>query len=244
MECPRCGDRLSRPGDYCLVCRTQVADTVVIDIDRDRATLTMLRGDERLGVTQVTTTPESPPDDEAEIELRNFAGRIADEIHRKRPEAVYVAGDRAVVSRLRSAVTYELRRVGVGAEDPVSAVLDRRDDPSLEVVEATPAEKISGAHTTVIGERRGKRALSLVAAHPHVKKLVPGPIEAGGAAGGAIRADATRADVNGNLRLRVRDGSSVQENRIVTTAGDRKTGEVIREDLNDALGNADLHRDG
>jgi hypothetical protein len=50
----------------------------------------------------------------------------------------------------------------------------------------------------------------------------------------------TRADANGNVRLLVRDGSSVQENRIVTTASDRDTGERVREDLNDALVEADL----
>jgi hypothetical protein len=50
-----------------------------------------------------------------------------------------------------------------------------------------------------------------------------------------LRAKATRADDNGNVRLLVRDGSSVQENRVVTTAGDRDYGERVRTDLNDAL---------
>ncbi|MFC6726392.1 DUF2103 domain-containing protein, partial [Halobium palmae] len=35
-----------------------------------------------------------------------------------------------------------------------------------------------------------------------------------------------------------RDGSSVQENRVVTTAFDRETGEWVREDLNEALDEA------
>jgi hypothetical protein len=38
----------------------------------------------------------------------------------------------------------------------------------------------------------------------------------------------------------VRDGSSVQENRIVTTAGERELGERIRADLNEALAEAGL----
>ena len=50
----------------------------------------------------------------------------------------------------------------------------------------------------------------------------------------------TRADEHGNVRLLVRDGSSVQENRIVTTAGDRDTGERVRDDLNAALDDEDL----
>jgi hypothetical protein len=55
-----------------------------------------------------------------------------------------------------------------------------------------------------------------------------------------VSATATRADANGNLRLRIRDGSSVQENRLVTTAGEKEIGEIIREDLNDALAAREL----
>jgi hypothetical protein len=40
--------------------------------------------------------------------------------------------------------------------------------------------------------------------------------------------------------LLIRDGSSVQENRVVTTAGDRELGERVRADLNDALTEAGL----
>ena len=71
--------------------------------------------------------------------------------------------------------------------------------------------------------------------------MIPGPIDASGRGSRAsITAKVTRADANGNVRLLVRDGSSVQENRIVTTASDRDTGERVREDLNDALVEADL----
>jgi hypothetical protein len=80
-----------------------------------------------------------------------------------------------------------------------------------------------------------------VAEHPHVKKIVPGPIDAGGKGSqSGLRAKVTRADGNGNVRLLLRDGSSVQENRIVTTAMDRETGERVRDDLNDALAAAEL----
>jgi len=240
MECWRCGASLARPGDYCLVCRTENADSVVIDAERDRARVTALRGDERVGTTEITTTPETAASDEGGVELRNFAGLIVDEVHRKRPEDVYAAGDRVVISRLRRDLSYELKRVGVGADDPVAAVCDRQGESSPDVVEGTPAEKISGTHTTLIGGRQGRNALATVAGHPHVKKIVPGPIEAGGAAGGGVHAAATRADANGNLRLRLKDGSSVQENRLVTTVDDRETGEVIREDIDEALADADL----
>jgi hypothetical protein len=109
------------------------------------------------------------------------------------------------------------------------------------VVETAPAEKIGGSHTTLIGGRDGRRAVQTVAEHPHVKKIVPGPIDAGGSGSQAgLRAKATRADNNGNVRLLLRDGSSVQENRIVTTARDVETGERVRADLNEALFDAGL----
>lgn len=235
MECRRCSASLSRPGDYCLVCRTANADCVVVDAERDRTRVTVLRENERVGTTEITTTPEGVESDEGAVELRNFAGLIADEVHRKRPEEVYAAGDRTVITRLHRDLSYELKRVEANADDPVEAVCDRRGERSPEVVEAPLAEKISGTHTTLVGERRGRDALTTVAEHPHVKKVIPGPIESGGAAGGGVHATATRADTNGNLGLRVTNGSSVQENRVVTTAGDREVGEVIREDLNDAL---------
>jgi len=83
--------------------------------------------------------------------------------------------------------------------------------------------------------------ISTVGGHPHVKKIIPGPIDAGGSGSrSGVRAKATRADANGNVRLLLRDGSSVQETRIVTTASDREMGEHVRDDLNDALREAEL----
>jgi len=92
-----------------------------------------------------------------------------------------------------------------------------------------------------VGGRAGQRAVQTVAGHPHVKKVIPGPIDAGGSGSrSGVRAKATRAGENGNVRLLIRDGSSVQENRVVTTARERRLGETVREDLNEALREADL----
>ncbi len=232
MDCRQCASALERPGDYCLVCRTQNADTVVLELERDHAQLTMLSEETVVGATDVRTTPE---DGDAEVvELRNFAGRIADEVRRKRPNEVFAAGDRDVIRTVRADLHYDFYRVG--EENPVEEVLARRGDRSLEVVEADPADKLGGSHTTLIGNRDGMRVIREIACHPHVKKIIPGPITAGGASSDSgVRAKATRSDENGNVRLLLRDGSSVQENRIVTTAMDRKLGERIREDLNEAL---------
>jgi hypothetical protein len=152
---------------------------------------------------------------------------------------VYATGDRTVLRAVRSEVHYEFYRVP--DEDPVSAVVERKGRPALEVVEASTADILGGSHSTLIGERSGQRAIETVAGHPHVKKIIPGPIDASGSGSrGGVRAKATRADANGNVRLLIRDGSSVQENRVVTTAGDRELGERVRADLNEALDEADL----
>ncbi len=239
MECRQCASALERPGDYCLVCRTANADTVVLDLARDRATVTTLYEDEIVGARTVTTTPEEADGESDVVELRNFAGLIADEVRRKRPEEVYATGDREVLRAVRAQLHYEFYRVS--DDDPVTAVIERRGRPSLEVVEGSMAEKLGGSHTTLIGERAGKRALETVASHPHVKKIIPGPIDAGGSGSRTgVRAKATRADANGNVRLLIRDGSSVQENRVVTTAGDRELGEQVRADINEALVEAEL----
>lgn len=238
MDCRCCASSLDRPGDYCLVCRSANADTVVIECDAERATVTTLFDDEIVGQRTVTTTRET---DErwAPTERRNFAGRIADEARRKRPEEVYATGDRAVIAAVRAELHFPFYRVE--DDDPIEAVRRKRGQPALEVVEATVEEKLGGSHSTVIGGRVGRRTLQTVAEHPHVKKIIPGPIDAGGSGSRTgVRAKATRADQRGNVRLLIRDGSSVQENRIVTTAGSRELGEHVRADLNDALSEADL----
>ncbi|WP_418284425.1 DUF2103 domain-containing protein [Halorubrum sp. DTA46] len=257
MNCRRCGTPLRKPGDYCLTCDTANADAVVVEFAADRAHLTMLDEDEIVGETTVTTRPERD-EQLSEIQLRNFAGRVADEIRRKRPGTVYAAGEREPLRETRAQVHHEFYRVPDAeagrdgqrdaASDPagdatpvVAWVLDRRGERALEVVETPPREKIGGSHSTLIGDRKGRKAVSTVAQHPHVKKIVPGPIDAGGTGSRTgLRAKATRAGTNGNVRLLLRDGSSVQENRIVTTAMDRETGERVREDLNEALREAGL----
>ncbi|SDM08224.1 hypothetical protein SAMN04487949_0774 [Halogranum gelatinilyticum] len=249
MNCRRCEAPLRKPGDYCLTCNTANCDAVVVDFRRDRATLTMLDEDEVVGETIVTTLPE-PDEERGGVELRNFAGRVADEIQRKRPETVYAAARRdASEGGGRQGTKYDARDAlretkaqlhhefyRVTGDDPVHSVLDRRGERSLAVVETPPREKLGGTHSTLIGGRKGRKAIGVVADHPHVKKIIPGPIDAGGKGSRTgLRAKVTRADDNGNVRLLFRDGSSVQENRVVTTAMDRETGEWVREDLNEAL---------
>ncbi|WP_435360619.1 DUF2103 domain-containing protein [Haloarchaeobius sp. DFWS5] len=235
MQCRQCATGLEKPGDYCLTCHTANCDAVVLDVDRDRATLTFLDDEDVVGETTVTTMPESG-EETGVVELRNYGGRIADEIRRKRPETVYAAGDRAVIQEVRAQSHHEFYRVRDDGDDPVAAVLDRLGEPALEVVDIPPREKIGGSHSTLIGGRDGQKVIRTVADHPHVKKVIPGPIDAGGSSSrGSVRAKVTRADEHGNVRLLIREGSSVQENRVVTTASDREMGERVRDDLNEVL---------
>ena len=234
MECRQCGSPLDRPGDYCLVCHTTNADTIVLELGRKRAQVTVLDEETIRGERVVTTTPEEPDSEYSLAELRNFAGQIADEVRRKRPEEVYATGNREVLRAVRGQLHHEFYRVD--ADDPVEHVLDGQGEAPLEVVEASVAEKLGGTHSTLIGGRDGRAVLEVVAEHPHVKKIIPGPIDAGGSSSRTgLRAKATRADDHGNVRLLVRDGSSVQENRVVTTAGNREDGERVGADLNDGL---------
>jgi hypothetical protein len=229
--CGACGSSIEKPGDYCLVYRSANADGIVIETGKAAATLTILDGETAVGETTVTTTPEAG--ERARTERRNFAGRIVDETRRKRPESVYMAGDRDTLRRVRADLAADCYRVD--ADGPVAAAVDLRGERDLAVVDAPPEELIGGSHSTLVGGRSGERAIRTVTDHPHVKKVVPGPIDAGGSAGGGVRAKVTRADDNGNLRLLIRDGSSVQTNRVVTTAMDRTRGERIGDDLDAAL---------
>ena len=239
MECGRCGAQLDRAGDFCLTCRTPSVDSVVLDCGRERAAATSLADGERVGTWTVTTIEEDG--ENRPRERRNFAGRIADEVHRKRPETVYATGDREVLRAVRARLHYDCRRIADPGDDPVATVLERADEPALAVVETPPREKLGGAHSTLVGGRTGRDAIGVAADHPHVKKVIPGPIDAGGRGSRTgVRAKATRADSNGNVRLLLRDGSSVQEVRVVTTAADRDQGERVREDLDRGLADADL----
>ncbi len=237
QTCRTCGATLAKPGDYCLECRSPNADGVVVEATAARATLTILDGETILGAPTITTTPEAG--ELAGTQRRNFVGRIVDVIRRKRPDAVYMAGDRDLLREIRATIRYDCYRVA--ESDPVAAAIATRSERALDMVETPPAEKIGGSHSTLIGGRDGREAVLTVAKHPHVKKVVPGRIDAGGTGSQTgVRAKATRADDNGNVRLLVRDGSSVQENRVVTTARNRELGERVREDLNERLVAADI----
>jgi Predicted metal-binding protein len=95
--------------------------------------------------------------------------------------------------------------------------------------------KRGGTHTTLIGDRAGRRIASLVASDSRIKKLIPGIIQVKGPSGGAFRAKVLRPDNRGNLRLLFTQGTSFQEIMLITTAADVSEGEAISDDLNSKI---------
>ena len=92
--------------------------------------------------------------------------------------------------------------------------------------------KRGGIHTTIIGDRKGRKIASVVSSHVAVKKIIPGIIQSKGPSGGSFRAKVLRPDARGNLRLLFTQGTSYQEIILVTTAGDIAEGEAISDELN------------
>ncbi len=98
--------------------------------------------------------------------------------------------------------------------------------------------KLGGSHTTIIGGRTGRKAAETVAWHPKVKRIIPTVISVKGSAGGKTTAKVLRSDTRGNLRLLISSGTSAQELRIITTAGDFLEGELLRRELSKMLSEA------
>ncbi|MDR2943986.1 MAG: DUF2103 domain-containing protein [Methanosarcinales archaeon] len=95
--------------------------------------------------------------------------------------------------------------------------------------------KRGGIHTTLIGERKGRKIASLVSSHEAVKKIIPGIIQSKGPSGGSFRAKVLRPDARGNLRLLFTQGTSYQEIILVTTASGLEEGETLLDELNDLI---------
>jgi hypothetical protein len=100
-----------------------------------------------------------------------------------------------------------------------------------------PKSKLGGSHTTIIGERQGRKIVALISQHSEVKKIIPSVItvRSKGVSGGVITGKVQRPDERGNLRLLISFGTSFQELRIVTTVGDVHEGERIMNELNAML---------
>ena len=112
------------------------------------------------------------------------------------------------------------------------------DDTTVKSKEASLKEKLHGAHTTVIGDRQGKKILAIISQHEKVNGIIPSVITVRGKSspGGNLNAKVLpHPDEHGNLRLLLSHGTSAQEIRIVTTVATREEGEPLVEELNAML---------
>lgn len=234
MKC-ECGSELSYPTAYCLACGKKNALACGLYIS-SKIYLVF--------IGKVIETLSFKIYDEEES-IRNLFEVLAERIHDRRVEEVYVCGEdekcidfgfenlkRYSLSDLRIYVTQPM-----GFDEFVSKLRDfvlKKEE--LKKVDIPPEEKIQGAHTTVIGGRHGREYLYRVACCEYVKKIVPGVITGGASSlGGGVRFKITRCDDKGNLRALLIDGSSVQEIYIITTAKNKEQGEIILKILKSAF---------
>ena len=228
MRCPNCFSELPSPTAYCLRCGSKNVLGCGIFAYEDRLFVLFL-GKKAEEILKFKLYDDS---------IRNTFEVLAERLHERRVEEVYVSGSSKDVIEFASenVKRYSLTPISVYITDPFPTheeFFDRlsehlRTVRELKKVDIKPEDKIHGAHSTIIGGREGLEFLRAVAKSEYVKKIVPGVIEAKGTAqGGGVRFKLTRCDDRGNIRALLIDGSSVQEIHIVTTARSREEGEIV-----------------
>lgn len=114
-------------------------------------------------------------------------------------------------------------------------VLEHTNAEELESIDKKPEKKVGGSHTTIIGGRNGQNAIHKVAPVSYVKKVIPGTIDVGGSSGNGFRVESKRVENNGNLRVLLKHGGTIQTVRVVTTASSKSQGEIVKEQLDSVL---------
>ncbi len=230
MRCEKCFAELKSPTSYCLNCGHRNALGGGIFADERRIYLFFVGKDrEESHAFRLYEEEES---------IRNVFEVIAERIHEKRLEEIFVSGKSEDLIDLASEMVKRvaLTPLTVCLTEPFESPKDffehlvkhLRTVRELKKVDIKPEDKIHGAHSTVIGGREGMKFLQRIARSEFVKKIIPGVIEAKGTAvGGGVRFKLTRCDDRGNIRALLIDGSSVQEIHIVTTARNKEEGEVV-----------------
>jgi len=230
MRCPNCFAELSSPTAYCLYCGSKNAIGGGLFVAGNRVYLFFIgkHAEETLSF-KLYNEEES---------IRNTFEIIAERIHERRVDEIYVSG---ISDELIEKASEMLRRTVLSpvsiyvtdtfqsAEEFFKHLIEHlRTVKELKKVDIKPEDKIHGAHSTIIGGREGLKFIHKIASSEYVKKIVPGVIEAkGSAVGGGVRFKLTRCDDRGNIRGLLIDGATVQEIHIVTTARNKEEGEVI-----------------
>lgn len=226
MNCDVCGKNLDQPGDYCLNCGTQNCEAVYVATEDNNADITFITSDKLLGTIKLDWRKNDNDKMQKTVE-RNFVGRIVDVVRRKKPDFLYVNSQPKRIRSIRSYFGDLDIFVFEPDSDPISEIQTHISTRGLETVDKDPKDKLGGSHTTVIGDRNGQSVITSVASCPFVKKVIPGPIDGGGNSGGGFRAEVTRAGSSGNIRVLIKEGGTVQTIRVVTTAPDRESAEVV-----------------
>ncbi len=226
MRC-ECGNPLPSPTAYCLYCGRRNALSCGLYVSSKVYLVFIGKLVETLSFKVY----------EEEESVRNLFEVVAERVHERRVEEVYVCGEdeKAIDFGFENLRRYSLSDLKIYLTQPmkfeefVSKLKDFvTKKGELKKVNIPPDEKIQGSHSTVIGGRQGRGFLHRVACCEFVKKIVPGVITGGASSlGGGVRFKITRCDEKGNLRALLIDGSSVQEIYIITTAKNKEQGEII-----------------
>lgn len=230
MRCRNCKAELEEDFDFCLYCNTRNADYSALYFG-NKLYLTFIGDSVRTTGFRIYDEPES---------LRNLFEIVAEKIHRKRVDEVFVCGEdwKKIEFAERMVRMYSLTDLKTYVSEPMDFeeflenllrfLKKRREIAKVDI----PAEKkIGGSHSTIIGGREGRNLVLKIASSEYVKKIIPGVIENSGTATGSVRLKLTRADERGNIRGLLIHGGSVQQLHIITTAKDMEEGEFILKNL-------------
>ena len=226
MRC-ECGFELKSHNSYCLACGRVNALACGLYIDLKVHLITIGR----------VVEMESFKIYEEEKSIVNLFEILAERIHEKRVEDVYVCGENYKLidfgfENLRRCAISDIKIYRTNPL-PFDEFVSRLKDfivrkRELKRVEISPEDKIQGSHKTIIGGRIGREKIYRIATCEFVKKIVPGVITCSGSpSGGGVRFKVTRCDERGNVKGILVDGSTVQEIHIVTTAKNKEQGEVV-----------------
>jgi len=226
MKC-ECGNPLPSPTSYCLVCGRRNALACGLYVSSKIYLIFIGK--------VIETIPFKIYDEEQSI--RNLFEILAERIHDRRVEEVYVCGENEnlIDFGFKNLKRYSLSNLRIYLTQPMKfdEFVSRLKDfvmkkEEIKKVNLSPEYKIQGSHSTIIGGRQGKDFLYRIACCEYVKRIVPGVITGGSSTlGGGVRFKITRCDEKGNLRALLIDGSSVQEVYIITTAKNKEQGEII-----------------
>ena len=230
MRCRNCQSELEEDLDFCLFCNTRNADYSAVYYGK-KLLLVFIGDRVRITAFRIYEEPES---------LRNLFEIVAEKIHRKRVDEVFICGeDRKKIDFAdRMVRTYALSDLKTYVSEPMdfeefleNLMKFLRKKKEIAKVDIPPEKKIGGSHSTIIGGREGRNLVLKIASSEYVKKIVPGVIENSGTATGSVRLKLTRTDEKGNIKGLLIHGGSVQQLHIITTAKDMEEGEFILKSL-------------